>query len=68
MEELEDGVRERRIRQDGAPEHFGLRQDCIATLSDHKQNKGGDYSRMEESRHGKQPRYADDPVQPQCFD
>jgi hypothetical protein len=34
MEELEDGVRERRIRQDGAPEHFGLRQDCIATLSD----------------------------------
>jgi len=33
MEELEDGVRERRIGQDGAPEHFSLRQDCIATLS-----------------------------------
>jgi hypothetical protein len=34
MEELEDGIREWRIRQDGAPEHFCLRQDCcVAMLS-----------------------------------
>jgi hypothetical protein len=32
-----------------------------------KENKGGDYSRVEALRHGKQPRYSDDSVQPQMF-
>ena len=32
-----------------------------------KQNEGGDYSRVEASRHGKQLRYSDESVKPQMF-
>ena len=32
-----------------------------------KKNKGGDYSRVEESRHRNQPWYSDDSIQAQMF-